>query len=81
LNIGNYKDIFTLQGIRNWLVEKFASAAVTVVDANKSSTRLQATVKTTCKTMNVSSFNDLYKQFNNILRVGKILYWGSNAAT
>ena len=35
MNIGNYKDIFTLHGIRNWLGEKFASAAVTVADSKQ----------------------------------------------
>ena len=79
LNIARYKEALAAQGMRDWLVEKFASAAVTVADSKQKQYEISTNRKNLVQN-NVSSFNELYKQFNEILRVGKILYRGSDAA-
>ncbi len=79
LNIAKYKDSLVLQGMRDWLIEKFQSAAVSVADDKQKQYEITSNRKNLVQN-NVSSFNDLYKQFNEILKVGKILYKGSDAA-
>ena len=79
LNIAKYKDVLVQQGMRDWLVEKFQSAAVSVADDKQKQYEITSNRKNLVQN-NVSSFNELYKLFNEILKVGKILYKGSDAA-
>lgn len=79
LNIANYKDSLALQGFRDELGAKFTAAAVSVADDKQKQYEITSNRKNLVQN-NVASLNDLFKQFNEILKVGKILYKGTDAA-
>jgi len=72
-NISKYKDVLKAQGMPDDLVARFINAAITVAEDKQKQFTIISNRKRIVQN-NLDSFNGLYGQLNEILKVGKILY-------
>jgi hypothetical protein len=78
-NIAKYNEVLTLQGFRVELGAKFAASALSVATDKQKQYEITSNRKKLVQD-NLSLLNDLFKQLNEILKVGKILYKAKDAA-
>jgi hypothetical protein len=79
LNINKYKEPLQQQGLRDDLINKFASATSSIAGDKQKQYEITSTRKNMVQN-NLNLLNDLHSQLTEILRVGKILYKPADAA-
>jgi len=72
-NIAKYRESLTAQGLQDGVAEKFAAAAASVAADKQRHFEITSHRKKMVQN-NTTMLNEAYKQFNEILKIGKILY-------